>query len=863
MKVYTNVSRKSVEEDRVAICPIFGCENMIRVKPLKFRFIGFGKHPKCKKHHVSLVYVDERIGDFMDGALACFFDIAGLPPSELLTIIKSKFSDELELFVQGWLYCITVGRGAPIVSKYMDTISNAYLKQLTKKQIKALNKGENSKISIVNQTIKNGLDEISKQYTRLLKHLRVHSEILSGYGKLKPISKKLQKYLNQWQKNIIENNEILNSSENKREMSLREIKQCYDQISNVGTCRCLLGLNLERKELKKAKITAFDRFSTYYDFYTGNLTKKFTKSDVTSIVRNNSNYQKPKYKKSELSNFNEEIEELFNNNIEQVMEHQKVQKNNKMADMNERGCLSTGIESDLVDSIWTVSNDKQKIIYSIINENLDLNIKLNYVLFQKIIDFMQELENNHPFPLNKKDGTDSKGRKYISFQDPDFRGFKKMYYEGKALFAGLIYSIECVFPGFEDKVYVGLTIKDADKRFEEHVLNSIRIYLLTNGDTEQSGYGKLQKTIIDSLLCQFNIEKYYNQIKLYSNTYQFEKRRALLSEIMNYLKNKCFIIKTLEFHYSINSMDEREKYHIENYSHKGKIINTVKNGLNMNVGSGGPGKYLPIYEIAVLIALGQSIKDILKFLNQKYNLEEITLNMLTARIDTFFGGWYQAQEMFLKPIIEALVKEGFDRNAIYLHFKNLELGFGWFRNWSVGDVYLEYDIQNFKKSINIDFDRYPELLEEYIDQIEQYYCGISERQWLSYIFKGISIRSWKPDQTSISSLTKIGERKINTILVILFKKFRVSNKHELRYLLQKLKTIEVLKKGYLLLSSEEQNSIKIELKKENYYLTFCADVFNLSIGKFFKINECKKYFEEKLFKGKSVDDIFEEYYLKT
>ena len=51
MNEYTKVSRKTVREDRVAICPNFGCEYMKRVKPLKFRFIGFGKFPKCKKHH--------------------------------------------------------------------------------------------------------------------------------------------------------------------------------------------------------------------------------------------------------------------------------------------------------------------------------------------------------------------------------------------------------------------------------------------------------------------------------------------------------------------------------------------------------------------------------------------------------------------------------------------------------------------------------------------------------------------------------------------------------------------------------------------------------------------------------------------
>jgi len=848
MKAYTNVSRKTVGEDRVAICQNFGCEYMRRVKPLKFRLLGFGKYPKCKKHRIPLVYVDERICDFVDAALACLFDKAGLPPRELIEGVKSKFSDELDSFVEGWVYSITVGRGVPIVSRYMDTISNAYLKQLTKKQIKALKNGNDSKPNLVKKTIKNGMDEIAIQYTRILKHLRAHSEILVGPQKLQSLSKSLRNYLKDWQKEILNCIKIMKLPENKR--TLKEIKSNYDQILNIGTCRCLLGLNPESKEIKKAKITSFDRFSAYHEFYVEGITMKFTKSDIISLMEADKNCQNHLKKNTEQSIFNEEKKELFNVDIDQDTEYQKGYENHKMADIDENECFA---------------KDKEKIINSVINENLELNNRLNYVLFQKITAFMQELENDSPFPLYKKDIINSKGRKYISFQDPDFQRFKHKYNEGRALFSGLIYSIECLFPGYEDKIYVGLTIKNADKRFEEHVLNSIRTFLLSNEDKEQTGYGKLQKTIIYSLQSQYNIEKCYNQIKLYSNTYQFEKRRAFLSEIMNYLKSKCFIIKTLEFHYSINSMDEREKYYIENYLHKGKIINTVKNGLNMNVGSGGPGKYLPIYDIAVLIALGKSIKDILLILNNKYNLGGITLNMLTARIDTYFGGWYQAQEIFLKPIIEALIKEDIDRNAIYLHFKYLELGFGWFRNWSIGNVLLKNDIQKFKNSTNIDFDQNPNLLEEYINQIEIYYCGISERQWLSYVFNGISIKSWKPDQSSISSLTKIGERKINTVLSILFKKYRVSNKYELRYLLQRLKAIEVLKMGYVALSSQEQSSkmSKIELKKDNFYFILCKDVFNLSIGKFYKINECKKYFEEKLFIRKSVEDIFEDYYLKT
>lgn len=173
-----------------------------------------------------------------------------------------------------------------IVSRYMDSISNTYLKQLAKKQIKALKKEETSKANLVNKAIKDGMDEITLQYTRILKHLRAHSEVLIDHQKLQTISKKLRNFLTDWQINIIKQNEIINSSLNMREMTLNEIKQNYDQILNVGTCRCLLGLNPKAKENKKANISAFDRFSAYHEFFIEGLTVKFTKSDITLINSN-------------------------------------------------------------------------------------------------------------------------------------------------------------------------------------------------------------------------------------------------------------------------------------------------------------------------------------------------------------------------------------------------------------------------------------------------------------------------------------------------------------------------------------------------------------------------------------------------
>lgn len=276
-----------MEDDRIAICPEFGCESIIRVKPLKFGFLGFGKYPKCKKHHIPLVYVDERIGEFVDAALACLFDRAGLPSNELLKIIHTKFPEESEMFIKVWVYCISIGRGAGIVSRYMDSISNTYLKKLTTKQIKSLKKTSQSKNNSRYQPIREGMNEITNQYTRLLKHLRIHSEVLIELDQLKPLSKNLRKILSTWQENMLKDSEILPSTESKHKIPLTDVKINYDKKLNVGICRCLLGLSPESNGFKKNKLTAFDRFSAYYDFYIEGLTEKFTKSDIERLFSEN------------------------------------------------------------------------------------------------------------------------------------------------------------------------------------------------------------------------------------------------------------------------------------------------------------------------------------------------------------------------------------------------------------------------------------------------------------------------------------------------------------------------------------------------------------------------------------------------
>jgi len=280
MVEHTLVSRKTTNEDRIAICPRLGCEAIKRVKPLKLGFLGFGKYPKCKQHHLPLVYVDERIGEIVDASLACLFDKSGLPPKELLTIVNDKFPKELNSFINSWVYCITIGRGAKIISVYMDTITKSYLKQITKKQLKAL---KDDKITVF-KVIKKGIDEITLQFERLLKHLRVHSEVIINTKEILSPSVGLRNLLNSWLVNSTKEETKLMKIEEKQDIPLSQVKDYYDRILNLGTCRCILGLQPIEKSNKKRTLSAFDRFSAYFEFWEENLTEKFTKSDLEALL---------------------------------------------------------------------------------------------------------------------------------------------------------------------------------------------------------------------------------------------------------------------------------------------------------------------------------------------------------------------------------------------------------------------------------------------------------------------------------------------------------------------------------------------------------------------------------------------------
>ena len=85
----------------------------------------------------------------------------------------------------------------------------------------------------------------------------------------------------------------------------------------------------------------------------------------------------------------------------------------------------------------------------------------------------------------------------------------------------------------------------------------------------------------------------------------------------------------------------------------------------------------------------------------------------------------------------------------------------------------------------------------------------------------------------------------------------VNNKNDFIYKYHCQKAIEILKNGFI----EKTGGYKEDLTKENFHLVICKHVFNL---KHYGLNpyNSRKYFEQKLFEGMEVSEIWRSFYRK-
>lgn len=335
--------RMVIKELRIAICPHFGCSFLKKVKPLKFGILGLHKYPKCSKHGFPLVFIDEFIGNFIKAVNACLYDKGGIPPEKLTSIIKVVSPEDLKSFVNGWMHCNPIGRGAQLVSQYLDGLSKAYIKILSKKQKKSLQDKSDKKNNRYNM-LRNGLNHISIEYANFLKEFRAKSKTFYDLNELHSLSDITLEFLNAWLKDQLEYIKNPKFAMTVKPVKLNEslplVKQYYDMILQSGTCQTLMG---KRPKIINKKISAYELFSAYFEFLGAGLCTETSDIDVQKLYENqqessnlyevNSLFQKEKDKispkmfglgnqsrerKYTVRNFMDEIIEELNNYPEEM-----------------------------------------------------------------------------------------------------------------------------------------------------------------------------------------------------------------------------------------------------------------------------------------------------------------------------------------------------------------------------------------------------------------------------------------------------------------------------------------------------------------------------------------------------------------
>ncbi|NVM19950.1 MAG: hypothetical protein HWN80_19780 [Candidatus Lokiarchaeota archaeon] len=278
-----SVQRKNIKEDRVAICPQYGCNIIKKVKPLKLRFLGFNKYPKCLTHKIPLVFVDEFVGNFIQAVNSCLYDHSSLPPKDLLTRIAKDAPNELLTFINDWMFCNPIGRGGRIVSRYFDGLSRAYINLLSRKQSKAIQSENNSKVRY--SMLRRGLDKITKEFTDFLQELRENSLIFYDPDKITPFSEIVYKIIQNWLQNRLNltliSKKVKDEEGDSQNDYLFALKEKYDIILHAGTGSLLLG---KTKSVLIEKFSAFEIFSAYHEFLYSGLCVKVCRNDLEHLL---------------------------------------------------------------------------------------------------------------------------------------------------------------------------------------------------------------------------------------------------------------------------------------------------------------------------------------------------------------------------------------------------------------------------------------------------------------------------------------------------------------------------------------------------------------------------------------------------
>jgi len=380
------------------------------------------------------------------------------------------------------------------------------------------------------------------------------------------------------------------------------------------------------------------------------------------------------------------------------------------------------------------------------------------------------------------------GKDYITKEDKFFELVKK-YREYKAL----TYEIRCKkqFPDarFQNRGYYGYTRSNEDIRLINHTIEAVEQFIHYLKGYRDNPPTKLNRVIIIALKDMgYSIENLHVSFQSSNMKEQFK----LLKKIIQRLKRDYFDVIVLEFHKNLETAIKREIQLITEH-------NYINIGLNeCGGGQGGlPYIFLPLYDIAGMIALGCTQKKIFKILNKLYSNDfmnfKIGENTLRRRIIEECGNWVNAQRLFLKPVVEALVYISFSDNKIYDTLSSPHSKEGWlYRWWKKGD---KLDIEFWIDSRELDISK--ESVKLLSPEVK--FCGIPISKW----------EEWAIKEIPNNKIAEISGLSFNTIVSVYKHNFGGRNKILLNY--RREKTITMRKTGMSL------KNIYTSIFKKPYY----------------------------------------------
>lgn len=191
-------------------------------------------------------------------------------------------------------------------------------------------------------------------------------------------------------------------------------------------------------------------------------------------------------------------------------------------------------------------------------------------------------------------------------------------------YIGILYKIRDKVTG---RYYYGITRTSMDKRWNGH---------MTNINARNMDRASLDYFIDDLIRKLLNQGHSYDQaIKIVDN--RFERT-------------------PVEVAFDIFTLIDREKSYITFAKY-----NDPKNCFNINYGGALRGvsliEYVDFTVLAEYLAKGYNLKQIAKVTGMSYSTVYRSVNLV-------WDGWYDAQDLLLKPVVEALIKKGYDRKYI-------------------------------------------------------------------------------------------------------------------------------------------------------------------------------------------------------